>query len=179
MKTWMAFVVAIASMVLCTTVYGDRPKAWMDWDTAGVGVSYLFDVGEEGGWSVGPLVDWADNEDLDSDALWGLGVQVEMQVDPNAVVPIADWLGSTGDLLNLPETLTGRTYVIGEAKVINPFEGDMMGVLAAGPGVGVGPVYVEWVYQLAEGGAVDAPGVPGDLLTSGPMLRFGLAPFEF
>jgi len=108
-----------------------------------------------------------------------MGFMVEMQVDPNASVPIADWLGSVGELLTLPETMTARTYVVAEGKLINPFEGGITSVLAIGPGLGIGPLYVEWVYQLAEGGGVGSPGELGNLATSGPILRFGLAPFEF
>jgi hypothetical protein len=155
---------------------GMRAKAWSDFDTQDLGGSLLFDVGQPGSWSLGPLVSWADNEDLDSDDQWSLGVQWEMQVDPNAVVPIADWMGSIGEALGLPPTLTGRTYLVGEGKVIQPFESgsnNLDTVFTIGPGVGLGPLFLEYVYQI-----VDGSGSPALNVESGPVLRFG-AVIEF
>jgi len=171
MNIKVAAILLVLALVPGAATAAIATKAWSDFDTQDLGASLLFDVGQPGAWSIGPLFSWADNRDLDSDDQWSLGVQVEMQVDPNASVAISDWLGAIGETIGLPETLTMRTYVVGEAKVTQPFESssdDLQTVFAVGPGVGVGPIFLEYVYQLVNGG-----GIPVLDLESGPVLRFG------
>jgi len=179
MRAWRAIAVLCLAWVLVVpgaSLAEVKLKAWSDFDTQDLGTSLLFDVGQPGSWSVGPLFSWADNRDLDSDDQWSIGLQWEMQVDPNATVAISDWLGAIGDAVGLPPTLTARTYVVGESKLVRPFESeenDLTTVFAIGPGIGVGPLCLEYVYQLVDGG-----NIPTLDLESGAVLRFG-ALWEF
>jgi len=171
MNVKVAAILLVLALVPGAAIASTAVKAWSDFDTQGLGTSVLFDIGQPGAWSIGPLFSWADNHDLGGDDQWSLGLQCEMQVDPNASVAIADWLGSIGTSVGLPSTLTMRTYVVGEAKVMGLFaSGDtnVETVFAIGPGVGVGPIFLECVYQLVNGG-----GIPALDLESGPVLRFG------
>lgn len=174
MKAWTTAILLILALVPGAALADGKTKIWSDVDTDGVGASILCDIGQPGSWSVGPMVTWEDNKDLDSDDLWSLGIQWEMQVDPNATIAVADWIGAIGTTLGLPETMAARTYVVGEGKVVNPFEGELHSVLSVGPGVAVGPLYLEYVYQLAEGGVIESLDIE-----SGPVLRFGVVPIEF
>lgn len=171
MRAWTAAIVMVLALVPGAALAEGKVKAWSDFDTQDLGASILFDVGQPGSWSVGPMVSWQDNKDLDSDDQWALGIQWEMQVDPNATIAIADWLGTVGDFVGLPPTMAVRTYVVGEGKIVQPFEtsdDDLSSVFGIGPGVGIGPLFLEYVYQVVDGGSI-----PALDLESGPVLRFG------
>ncbi|HUT95831.1 MAG TPA: hypothetical protein VMY37_40640 [Thermoguttaceae bacterium] len=171
MKFWLSVAVAVVSMWLCSTVYGGGVKVGTDEATQGVEMRVLFDWGEN--WSLGPVVDWADAQTAEDNQIWGIGAAVEFSVDPNATVPLSDWLmGLTGDWL--PETVVGHTYLVGTGKLANVTERPVW-VFSGGPGISFGPLYVEYRYQLADGGQ-DADGVQFE---SGPVLSFGLKPIEF
>ncbi len=121
------------------------------------------EVGED--WTVGLLATWYAEE---SPYKWGGGAYAKMLVEPAAVVPLNEWFPKLGDWLNLPETLTVETYLIGKGEAV-PYEGGVDLAASAGAGFQVGPFVGEYVYQLVESGSSDDP-----LLFSGPVLWFGL-----
>jgi hypothetical protein len=135
------------------------------------------DVG--GVWEVGGLARYFTRlDDEDGGPLFGAGVYAKLRVDPNASVPLANWLPQLGDWMGLPETIKGETYIIAKGQAL-PYDWEKVDFgLSIGPGVKVGPVTVEYVYEIIESGSASNPG--GEpVLFSGATLWFGLAPLEF
>ena len=125
-------------------------------------------------WSVGVLATYfEDAEDPRED--WGAGLFAKLIVDPNAEVPVANWFPAIGEWLNLPESLSILTYLIGKGELY-PCEDDKDIDIAASIGAGgeIGPVVVEYLYRIIEGGDSGNP-----MLFSGAVIYFGLKPIRF
>lgn len=154
-KVWISFAVAVLSMFFCTSVYGG------DWETAA-----LTDIGTnrvEGRvglhldetWTAGLLATWYADEEPGN--TWSAGAYAKMNVDPNATFPLNDAIPVVGDWFNLPESVQMSTYVIGKFEVITYDESDPDLALSAGVGGSIGPVTLEWIFQLLESGSNEAP----------------------
>ena len=107
----------------------------------------------------------------DQSSPWGLGLYGKLVTNPGTTIPVADWLPGIGDLLGLPDAIEGETYALVELEVIDWSEdaGLRFGI---GPGIRVGPLMVEYIYDVVDGGETDV-GHGGPIVTSGPMLWFG------
>lgn len=123
-------------------------------------------------WSVGGFGTWYKASDEPSKD-WGVGAFAKLAVDPNADIPLANWLPKIGAWLHIPETIKLRTYLIGKGEIV-PAGGGVDFVLGVGPGVQAGPVTVEWLYQLVESGNADNP-----YMFSQGMLFVGIEPIRF
>lgn len=123
------------------------------------------DLGET--WSGGILARYLDEADHPSKD-WAVGVYGKMVVDPDASVPVADWLPKFGSWLHLPESVAVETYVVGKVVAL-PYDGgvDFAGEIGAGGRVGV--LGIEYVYGVIESGGSDNP-----VMYSGPTLWFAL-----
>jgi hypothetical protein len=121
----------------------------------------------ESPWEVGGVLLVDAGADLEDE--YGYGAYMKHFVDPNATIPLSDWLGFLGD--GVPDTLNAEGYLVGEATVIPKEEGGSAISGSVGVGAKAGPLTVEWMYSAIEGGSV--PGV-----TSGPSVWFG-AIFEW
>ncbi|HET6454178.1 MAG TPA: hypothetical protein VFI02_07225 [Armatimonadota bacterium] len=120
-------------------------------------------VGEA--WEVGALAKWF-TEDL-SGADWGAGGYIKMFVDPNASIPVADWLPGIGDWLELPETIQASSYLIGKLVYADTPDGDPLSG-AVGAGFAAGPAALEIIYNVVETGEALDP-----MQTSGLEIWFG------
>lgn len=131
-----------------------------------------FDVPDSNLWTVGLLGKWfEDTEEPRED--WAAGLFTKMAVDPNAEIPLANWLPELGQWIQLPDTLTVETYLIGKLEVYPCQTGaDIVGCVGAGGEVG--PIIGEYLYRIIEGGDSDNP-----LLNSGPEFYFGIKPIRF
>ncbi len=153
MKVWIAFIVAVVSMVCCSLVYGDGPEGW----TVGLLTNEATDQVEgrvgvrlSQEWEVGGLGKWFSEDAAGKD--YGAGGYIKMTVDPNATVALQDWLpGNLGEWLSLPESVDASSYLI--AKLIyadtvasNPLSS------ALGAGFEIGPASLEVLYELVEAG---------------------------
>lgn len=119
-------------------------------------------------WRVGLLATYFPDDAQEPSKDWGVGGYTKLIVDPNASIPVANWLPKVGDWLNLPETLAVETYLIGKGEVL-PYDGGVDLALSVGGGGQIGPVFAEYIYQIIESGGADNP-----LLYSGPVLWLGL-----
>ena len=171
MKKFIFYLCVVYGVLLCSTTYGE------DWSTAvltnestdQIEVRVGYDIGET--WEAGLLGTWF-AERIDG-VEWGLGGYLKMSVDPNSSIPVAGWLPPLGDMLSLPESIPAETYLIGKIQVV-PYDGGRPDVAAAvGAGASVGPLCLEWVYNLIEEGGTSEPA-----LSSGAQLWFG-ARLEF
>ena len=170
MKAAICYIIALWAVLLCSTTYGE------DWSTAvltneatdQLEVRVGYDVNAD--WEVGLLGTWFTEKVEGSE--WGIGAYAKMAVDPNASLPIADWLPAIGNWLQLPASLTCETYAIGKLSVV-PYDGDAEIAAAVGAGAQIGPACVEWIYNIIEQGGTNEPA-----LSSGAELWFG-ARLEF
>lgn len=127
-------------------------------------------IGHEYGkdWTVGALATYF-SENVDNPSKdWGVGAYAKLVVDPDASIPVANWLPKLGDWLDLPESLTAETYLIGKGQML-PYEGGIDFAGSVGAGAGVGPAVFEVVYDIVESGDADNP-----VLASGMTIWFGL-----
>jgi len=121
-------------------------------------------------WTVGVLghiyLDQATSTD------WGAGGYLQMAVNPNATFPLADWLPGLGGWLELPDTISAKTYLIGKLLWSSYDEAgmDVDDALSAsvGGGLEIGPLAIELLYDIVEGGSADT-----GLVTSGMSVWFG------
>lgn len=104
---------------------------------------------------------------------WGIGGFAKLMVDPNATFPVANWFPKVGDWLKLPETLTAETYLIGKLQAL-PFEGNVDLCGSIGAGAKIGPILIEYVYNIIESGDADNPA-----LDSAAVLWVGIEPIRF
>lgn len=116
-------------------------------------------------WTVGVLGTWF-AEDRPTE--WGVGAYAKMTINPDASVPLAGVIPPVGDWLNLPESIAASTYLIGKFEVL-PFDDNIDLAFSPGAGFLVGPVLVEYTYQVIESGDSARPD-----LSSGAKLWFGL-----
>ena len=118
-------------------------------------------------WEAGPLVTWFAEDDPDTE--WGAGGFLRHFINPATSIPLNDWLPEgVGDLLNLPDTLTGRGYLIGKLQVL-PYDDSPQLAGAIGPGLTVEDILVmEYVYNIVESRTSADP-----LFESGPELWIG------
>ena len=125
-------------------------------------------------WSVGILATYfEDAEDPRED--WGAGLFARLIVDPNAEVPVANWFPAIGEWLNLPESLSILTYLIGKGEIYPCDKSNDIDVVASiGAGGEIGPVVIEYLYRIIEGGDSGNP-----LLDSKAVFFFGLKPIRF
>ena len=142
----------------------DLIPVWTDGLRVGVFAPVTFDRFEarightlgdtaEGGILVTRYVEGEDKTDARD---WGFGVYGKYIVDPGATIPVADWLPKFGSWLDLPETVTAQTYLIGKGQVIPLDEGlDLSGSIGAGMQISV--AVVEWTYDFIESGDSDEP----------------------
>lgn len=165
MKFWIAAIVAVASMILCSTVYAE------DW-TVSVLTNETTDqlegrvgVSVDDDWEVGLLARWY-TEDVQG-ADWGGGGYLKMAVDPHASIALSNWIPPLGDWFNLPESVAASTYLIGKLLYTDHDDGGAMAG-AIGAGFEVGPAVLEVVYDLVDGGAAEEP-----MATSGMSIWFG------
>ncbi len=116
-------------------------------------------------WTVGLLATWFAE---DSPVEWGGGAYAKLVVNPEASIPLKEWLPGIGEWLQLPETITAKTYLIGKAEAL-PMEGgvDLSG--AVGAGAQAGPLLIEWLYRAVESGDSESPE-----LSSGAELSIGM-----
>lgn len=121
-------------------------------------------------WGGGPLFEYFTRDIGSGDTRWGVGGFAKLKVDPNATIPLANWIPKLGDWMNLPETLTGETYLIGTGEVL-PYEGSIDLALSVGPGMRVGPILIEYAYKFVESGDADSPA-----LSSKGEFRIGCKP---
>lgn len=170
-KVWMAFAVAIMCMVLCSTTYGQvaKPGQWetvvlTDSSTERAEGRFGYKLDEI--WTAGALATYYAEEDTGAE--WSAGLYAKMTIDPNATLPIADALPVIGDWLSLPDSIQVDSYLIGKFEAI-PYQDGMDMALSGGIGAQVGPVTVEWIYQMLESGDSDVPA-----LDSKAVLWFGL-----
>lgn len=99
-------------------------------------------------WEIGPLVQWYSEDRRGAD--FGFGGYVTLSVNPGATLPLKAWFPGLGDVLDLPETIEGDTYLIG--KVVGAdADGDIAMKGALGAGARVGPVLIEGIYEIVEG----------------------------
>lgn len=119
-------------------------------------------------WTVGLLGTWFAEDADQPHEDWGVGAYAKLAVDPNASVPVANWFPEIGDWLDLPETMTAETYLVGKGQLL-PYEESVDLALSVGAGAQVGPVVGEIVYDIIEGGDSDNP-----LLASGVTVWVGL-----
>ncbi len=120
---------------------------------------------------VGLLAAWLTEDIAGRD--WLAGGLLKWTVNPLASVAVSDWLpGGIGELLGLPESLTAETYVLGKFVGFEA-DGHFQFGGSAGPGVQVGPVVIEYMYAVIEGGDTGDP-----MLSSGAELYAGVC-FEF
>lgn len=166
-----AFLVSVLAMVvLCSC----EPVVASDWEVAAltdIGTSMAeVRVGHSYGpnWTVGALATYFAEDSLQPSKDWGLGAYAKLVVDPNASVPVSGWLPKLGDWLDLPESLTAETYLIGKGQVL-PYDGGVDFAGSIGGGAQVGPVFGELVYDIVESGDADNP-----ILASGMSIWFGL-----
>jgi hypothetical protein len=188
-KFWVSMIVVVLSMVLCSTVYGQDVlveksilQGWYNEEAVDIQASMIeFRIGKEvkpvegteSVWDVGLLGTYFVDDASDPSRDWGLGLFAKLAIDPNATIPLSNWLPKLGDWIGLPETISAKTYLIGKGLAL-PYDGGVDLMLSVGPGAKVGPVCIEYVYGLVEGGDADNPA-----LTSGPTLWFGLEPIRF
>jgi len=169
-KVWISFVVVIMCMILCSTVYGEVPGS-LEWETALLTniktdrmegrAGYRMD-----GWAMGALATWYTNEDTGAE--WSLGAYAKLFVDPNATLPVSDLVPVMGDWLDLPDSIQANGYLIGKFEIL-PYEDEIDLALSGGVGAEVGPVIIEWVYNVIESGDSAVP-----QLESKSTLWFGL-----
>lgn len=152
---------AETSFSLLTNDQTDIVEARIEWDVDPL-------------WSVGVLGSYFEAaEDPRED--WAAGCFFKLSVDPNATLPIAGWIPEIGDWLNLPDEITVNTYIIGKGEIFPCFGEKEIDIVASiGAGGEVGPVIIEYVYRIIEGGDANNP-----LLFSGPVLYFGLKPVRW
>jgi len=92
---WLAFGVAIASMVLCSTVWAEDLSVTVVTDVSATSMAEArFGLELDETWEVGGLAVWF-AEDPGTD--WGAGAYATLAVDPNGSVPVANWLPALGD----------------------------------------------------------------------------------
>ncbi len=163
MKRWTVALMIVVAMATGVLAEGWTVGVLTDVETSmleariGVQVDEVWEVGAMGVWYA---------EDPGTD--WGAGGYTKLAVDPNGSIPIANWLPGIGDLLNLPDSLTAETYIIGKLVCIPYDDGpDLVG--SVGAGAQIGPAVIEWVYSIVEGGESDDP-----ILSSGATLWAGL-----
>ena len=128
-----------------------------------------FEVAEA--WEIGLTGSYYLNED---DRPWSAGLFAKMVVNPTGEIALKNWLPGIGDLLNLPETVPASTYIIAEGQVTPVGSGDIDFIASVGPGVAIGFITVELLYNIAEGGTTDSP-----IITSGMTVWFGIGPINF
>lgn len=170
MKNIVFYLCVAYGVLLCSTTYG------ADWTTAVLTNASMDQVEGRVGyeidadWEAGLLGTWF-TSDIEG-AEWGIGGYLKRTVDPNASLPIADWLPAVGDWLQLPDSVVCQTYLIGKIQVV-PYDGNAEIAGAVGAGAQIGPACIEWVYNLIEEGSTGEPA-----LASGAELFFG-ARLEF
>jgi len=113
-------------------------------------------------WEVGGLATWFAQEES---APWGVGAYVKLDVDPNASIPIANWIPKLGTWLNLPESMPATGYLIGKGEIL-PYEDNVDFSLGVGAGLQIGPVIAEAVYDIVESGDADNPAESGGVMVS-------------
>lgn len=167
-----AFLVLVLAMVVLCVSCG--PVYASDWEVSGltdIGTSMAeVRVGHSYGpdWTVGALATYFADDVEHPGKDWGLGAYAKLVVDPNASFPVANWLPKLGDWLDLPESLTAETYLIGKGQVL-PYDGGIDFAGSIGGGARVGPVFGEIVYDVVESGDADNP-----ILASGMTIWMGL-----
>lgn len=162
---WLLIVAVLAMYWLGSQVtYGQEAEQAQaaGWEFAGltdIGTSMAeFRVGRvlDETWTVGALAEWFPEDAENPSEDWAAGAYVKLAVDPNASMPVANWFPRVGDWLQLPETLTAETYLIGKGRVL-PYEDGVDFALSFGGGAQVGPVFGEVVYDIVESGDADNP----------------------
>ena len=162
-KSWAIILVGLLAWAVVAQAADYEFGALTDSATSKLEVRAGVEVGED--WTVGLLATWYAEE---SPYQWGGGAYAKMLVEPAAVVPLNEWLPKIGDWLNLPDTLTAETYLIGKMEAVPYEEGvDLAG--SAGAGFQIGPFVGEVLYQVMESGDSDVP-----RLSSGSEVWFGL-----
>jgi len=127
-----------------------------------------FPVGET--WEVGALAKWFTEDAGGAD--WGAGAYLKMFVDPNATIALADWLPVVGDLLELPESVSASSYLIGKIVYTDTGDDNPLGA-AGGAGFQAGPATLEVIYQVVDSGSSDDPMQQSGLeVWFGAMLKF-------
>ncbi len=177
----MRTVIVMMVLMLCTALYGQdvNEPFWAGWynqeavDVATSMVKVRVGYELDDLWDIGFFGTYFADDSIEPGRDWGLGLFVKLTVDPNATFPVADWLPKIGDWLKLPDELEAETYLVGEVQGL-PYDGDIDLMLSVGPGASVGPVFIEWLFNVVESGESDNPE-----LTSKPVLWVGLTPLRF
>ncbi len=104
---------------------------------------------------------------------WGGGLYAKLFVAPKAQIPLNDWLPGLGDMLGLPETVTGTTYIKPTFGLTHA-DGDFKAAFGIGPGVQIGPLFIEYTYNIIDGGSTDNPVLlEGSVVSMGFIYTFG------
>ena len=176
MKNWiMMFVIFFVCMLNTNTAGAEVSAAILvnqRTDVLEARVEIPYD--EDGPWTVGlSAIYFKDAEHPHSD--FGLGLFGKLTVDPNATVPVSEWLPVVGDWLDLPESISIETYIIMKGEAYQVGDGEDIDVaFTLGAGGEAGPVIVEYVYNIIEGGDSGNP-----IMYSGPVVYLGLKPIRF
>lgn len=145
---------------LTASVAGD---ADLDAVRGRVGYTWVgYEAGVTGTWFV---EDEAGQTDGDR---WGIGAYGKYIIEPDASIPVADWLPRVGSWLHLPDSLHAQTYLVADSQLIQVDDATDL-AMSVGAGIQASIGYIEWTYGIIESGESDDP-----VLSSGATLWLGL-----
>ena len=147
-------------LLLLAFLLSPFPARARDWEVTGLGDlsgnAYELRIGTELNelWTAGIVGQYYTSRIEGRD--YGLGAYAKLAVDPNGSVAFASWLPALGDLLDLPESLNANTYILAK-MIILAADGETAAVFGIGPSAIIGPITIEWIYNIVDGGQLGNP----------------------